>query len=253
MAFKKVYNKINSFNVFEKKLNGLVLYNKQYIRHKLLSNALLSIKNKYTNKNNLKISYLTTLDNNSFLFNINTNKNLFSGRGFLGNNYFFSHNNLHEISFVSIYSFRLPNIKNISIKLSKLVYISIKKDVYKIPLLILCPVRGGFKSYYLGLFGFIPFIHCVFGIKKFLFFLYKQNTLSFNLNRLNLKTPSSLMNLISFYDLNNLNLFSYLYKINFQISSIVFNYRLKYRKRLKYKNKKKLLKKRMNFVFLSKV
>jgi hypothetical protein len=247
MAFKKIYNKINCFNVFEKKLNGLVLYNKQYIRNKLMLNINLTKKKNYINKK--KKNYLSILDNNSFLFYGVVNKPVLSGCDFFGENTVFSHRNLLSISFIAIYTFRLPNLKNISIKLISLMKLTFKKYAYKLPLLILCPVKGGFKSYYLGIFGFIPFRHGLLGVKRFVFKIFKYKSL------ISLNSISSLSKILHFFSVNNTFLFFNLYKFFFQISSIKLNYRFKYRfkykGRLKYKYKSKIIKRRLNFVFIT--
>jgi hypothetical protein len=248
MALKKIYNKINCFNIFERKINALVLYNKQYIRNKLVSNIKLINKGYYKKIN--KINYISILDNNSFLFYGRGYKNILLGYDFFGENSFFYHKKLTSISFVAIQTFRVPNLKNISIKLISLINIAIKKYTYKIPLLILCPIKGGFKAYYLGIFGFIPFKHGMFGITKFVIkFFRKEYTLLGNHNLY------SIDKFLFFYSTNNINLFLNIYKIFFKISAIKlvynFRYRFKSRRRFNYKNKNKLLRKKINFVFIT--
>jgi hypothetical protein len=245
MSFNKIYKKFNNNKITFKKIININVNNKNYIR--------------YIRINNEKIC---SIDTGSFLLIGKTEKKTSLGVSILNNKFRLKHSLNDLLKIDSLLEFITPNLNLISKKIIKIIFLLLKKK--KNYMLLLNPIPGGFKAYYIGIFGFIPYSQVkkvysdllkkelVENNKFFSSIIYnkKENNIILNKSYVNKKSLSYLF--LRLLHLKELYKYLFLKKISLTINQIslktsknTVNYTMPF-----FKNKK--IKRGFNLVFILK-
>jgi hypothetical protein len=164
MNSKKIYNNLNLRDVFEKKIAVNAVYPKNYIRDSFFFEKKFFL-----------------LDNNQCLLHVKTKSNKLVGCSLNLPLLKFRHNLKNSYSFEIFLCFKKTKSGNTSkVLYQNLHRISQGSPKKKLPVLILKPIKGGFKCYSFGFLGFIPGSQMTSLLEKNRRFMLEEKGLSLN-------------------------------------------------------------------------